>query len=330
MLRRDGEIMKSPYIAVLGSLLAFAAGTGHAQSSNQAEKLPISMQAQIGATTEIQCQGPTAIPFTPASGSTKALKCGDSLTIAGVRGGSYFVRIENGSTGYVPVDVLPTDPCVQTHFRSTQFRKLWLARVDSLSKEDFWKFKNELYLKVTADDVSVAYKCLSESMDTEQLLGGMAGFASSLNPTFNLSAPATISPSTKSNLMEFAEALDLQVDALNLLTSASAAQTFAYAMKHDELMDRYNALVDKQTIFRNFVEQRLHDLDSASTPDSQPNASPWRQLLDGALQGMVNFTPPKHLVCDAKVDASQFGNPFQPGFIYLNASASSPIDCKEQ
>ena len=54
MLWRDGEIMKSPYIVVLGSLLAFAAGTGHAQSSNQADKLPISMQAQIGARTEIQ------------------------------------------------------------------------------------------------------------------------------------------------------------------------------------------------------------------------------------------------------------------------------------
>ena len=322
--------MKSPYIVVLGSFLTFVAGTGHAQSSNQADKLPISMQAQIGATTEIQCQGPTAIPFTPASGSTKALKCGDSLTIAGVRAGSYYVRIQNGSTGYVPFDVLPTDPCVQTHFRSTQFRKLWLAKVETLSQEEFWKYKNELYLNVTADDVAVAYKCLSESMDTEQILGGMAGFASSLNPTFNLNAPDTISPSTKSNLMQFAEALDLQVDALNLLTSASAAQTYAYTTRHDELKDRYNALVDKQIVYMNFVEQRLHDLDSASTPAAQSDASTWRQLLDGTLQGMVNFAPPKHLVCEKKVDTSQYGNPFQPGFIYVNASAPSPSDCKEQ
>ena len=322
--------MKNTYFVILSFLLSYAAGTGHAQSSNQADKLPISMQAQIGATAEIQCQGPTAIPFTPASGSTKSLKCGDSLTIAGVRAGSYYVRIQNGSTGYVPFDVLPTDPCVQTHFRSTQFRKLWLAKVDSLSQEEFWKFKNELYLNVTADDVAVAYRCLSESMDKEQILGGMAGFASSLNPTFNLNAPDTITASTKSNLMEFAEALDLQVDALNLLTSASAAQTFAYTTRHDELRDRYNALVDKQIVYMNFVEQRLHDLDSASTPDSQPNASTWRQLLDGTLQGVTNFAPPKHLVCESNVDASQYGNPFQPGFIYLNASTPSPTDCKEQ
>lgn len=323
--------MKSPYLTVLSLLLAFVAPTGRAQSSEQADRLPISVQAQIGATTEIHCQGPTAIPFAPASGSTKAIKCGDSVTVAGVRGGSYFVRIQNGSTGYVPVEALPTDPCVQTHFRSTQFRKQWLQKIDSLSNAEFWKYKNELYLKVTPEDISAAYKCLSQTMDKEQSLGGMAGYANSLNPTFNLNTPATLTPSTKASLMEFVEALDRQVDALNLLTSASAAQNFAYATRHDELLDRYNALVEKQNIFTNFVEQRLHDLDGASTPAQQPNTSTWRQLLDGTLQGMANFPPPKHLVCDTKkVDASQFGTPFQPGFVYLNAGVPSLNDCQEK
>jgi hypothetical protein len=315
-------MVKSPYIVVFGFLVALGPGTGRAQTLDRADTLPISMQAEIGNTIEIKCDGPTAIPFTPASGSTKTLKCGDWITILGARGSSYFVRMQDSSTGFVPVTVFPTDPCVQTRYRSSQFRKQWVSKVDSMSKDVFLKFKNQLYLAITPDDVSVAYQ--------EQTLGGMAGFANSLNPEFNVSGPTTLAPEAKARLMKFAEALDSQLEALNLLTSATTAQTFAYATRHDDLLDRYNALVEKHNNFMNFVDQRMHDLDNASPPAPQPSTSTWRQIIDGILQGVANFTPPKHLVCDTKIDLSRYENPFQPSFIYLKGGASSLFDCQEK
>jgi hypothetical protein len=48
------------------------------------------------------------------------------------------------------------------------------------------------------------------------------------------------------------------------------------------------------------------------------------------LQGVANFTPPKHLVCDTKIDLSRYENPFQPSFIYLKGGASSLFDCQEK
>ena len=322
--------MKSPNIVVVGCLLASALGTGRAQSLDRVETLPISLQAQIGNILEVQCMGPTAIPFTSASGSTKTLKCGDYVTIVGARGNSYFVRMQDSSTGFVPVTVFPTDPCMQTRYRSSQFRKQWVSKVDSMSKDVFLKFKNQLYLGITPDDVSVAYNCLSQSMDQEQTLGGMAGFANSLNPDFNVNGPTTLSLDAQARLMKFAEALNFQLEALNLLTSATTAQTFAYATRHDDLLDRYNALVEKHNNFINFVDQKLHDLDNASPPAPQPSPSTGRQIIDSILQGIANFTPPKHLVCDTKIDLSRYENPFQPSFIYLKGGESSLFDCQEK
>jgi hypothetical protein len=338
MLRINGSMTKNPmknliknfFVTALASLLAFAAASGRAQTPDRTEPVPISMQAQIGNFVQIHCVGPTEIPYTPASGSTKTLKCGDSVTIAGARGNMYYVRTENGSLGYVPASVFPTDPCVQTHFRSAQFRTAWLPKVDSMTNEELWKLKNDLYLKVTADDVAVAYKCLSVSMDQVRILGGIAGFANLLVPNFNMDAPTTLAPNAKSKLMDFAKALDQQAEALNLLTSANTAQTAAYSTRHDELLDRYNSLVDKNTNLINFVHQRLQDLDSASPPATQPDTATWRPILDGVLQGVSSIAPPKHLVCDTKFKASQYGDPLQPDFIYLNGSSYALGDCQEK
>ena len=324
--------MKAIYFTGVYCLLALAAGAAHAQGvARAADSLPTSMQAQIGNTVEIHCLGLSEIPFTPASGSTKTLNCGDSVTIAGVRGDSYFVRTENGSAGYVPMSVLPTDPCLQTKFRSAQLRKQWLPKVGSMSKDEFWKFKNELYLKVTPDDVSAAYKCLSQSMDEQQSAGGMAGYANTLAFDLGGNGRSTPGSDTTGKLMKFTEALDSQVSALALLDDASTAQIFAYAEQHDGLLARYNALVDKHNNFINFVNQRLHDLDGAGPPAAENDASPWRQILAGTLQGIAAFTPPKHLVCSANGDASQqYGDPLQPGYIYLSGSAASNGDCQEK
>jgi hypothetical protein len=322
--------MRTRYVVILGCLLSVVAGTGRAQTVDRTDTLPVSMQAQIGNSAEIQCAGPTLIPFTPVSGPTKMLKCGDSVTIAGARGNSYLVRTENNSTGYMPATFFPTDPCVQTRFRSSQFRKQWLPKVATMSKDEFWEFKNGLYLKTTQDDISAAYKCLSQSMDQEAAAGGMAGFANILNPSFNANVQSTLTPAAKAKLMSMAEALDLQNEALSLLTSAGAAQTFAFGAKQQELLDRYNSLVEKHTNFIGFVEQRLHDLDGAAPPEAQANTSPWRQILDGTLQGVASFTPPKGLVCDTKNEFSLYGDPLQPGYVYLNASPASRTDCQEK
>jgi hypothetical protein len=322
--------MKRIDSAVLGCLMALVPATGRAQTIDQAGSLPISIQAQIGNTIQIKCDGPTAIPYAPASGSAKKLTCGDTVTIAGARGDSYLVRTADDSKGYVPASVFPTDPCVQTRFRSSQLRKEWIPKVDTMTKDVFLKFKNEIYLKVTPDDVSVAYQCISISMDQEQNLGGIAGLANNLVPNFNGSGPTPLSPDAEAKVMDFAETLNFHVEALNLLTYAATAQTYAYAARHDELLDRYNTLVDKHTVLINFVEQELHDLDSSLPPMPQPDTSPWRQILDGTTRALETITPPKHLDCETKADTSQYGNPFQPAFIYLNGNSASLVDCKEQ
>jgi hypothetical protein len=319
--------MKAIHIVALGWCLpAFVTGAAWAQSVDRVDTLPIAMQAQIGNTVEIHCVGPTEIPFTPVSGSTKTLKCGDSVTVAGGHGDSYLVRTENGSSGYVQVKLLPTDPCAQTRYRSTQFRKQWVPKVGSVSKDEFWKFKNELFLKVTADDVSVAYGCLRESVDDEQSLGGMAGYANTV--AFDLGAAGRSSPigDVKNKLMKFTQSLDDQIVALTLLDDASAAQTFVYVTRRDDVVNRYNSLVDKHDNFIDFVSQRLHQLDAAAPPAAPGDISGWRGILDGTVQSLAGFTPPKHLACATNGDTSQYGDPVQPGFIYLNAIA----DCQEK
>jgi hypothetical protein len=310
--------------------MALGSGTARAQTLDRVDTVPISMQAQIGNTLEIYCQGPTAIPYTPASGSAKKVACGDTVTIAGARGDSYLVRTVDGSKGYVLATVFPTDPCVQTRFRSLQFRNEWIPKVDTMTKDVFLKFKNEVYLRVTPEDVSVAYQCITQSMDDEQNLGGIAGFANNLVPNLSVSGPPTLSPDAEAKLMDFAQALNFHVEAMNLLTNAATAQTYAYATRHDELLYRYNALIEKQANFVNVIDQRLHDLDDASPSVQAATGSPWRQILDDILQGIASYTPPKRLVCETKADASQYGNPFQPSFIYLNGNSASLVDCKEQ
>jgi len=322
--------MKAIYIAALGSLLALAAGAARAQGVDRVDTLPTAMQAQIGNTVEVHCDGPIALSYSPVSGSTKTLKCGDSVTIAGGRGDSYLVRTENGSSGYVEVKLLPTDPCAQTRYRSTQFRKQWVPKVGAMSKDQFWKFKNELYLQVTPDDVAVAYRCLNQAMDDEQTLGGMAGYANTVAFDLGGSGRSPDSPDASKRVMKFADSLDSQVVALALLDNASTAQTFAYAERHDGLLARYNALVDKHDNFIDFVNQRLQQLSSAAPPATPGDTSGWRAILDSTLQGLAAFTPPKHLVCGKSVEESQYGDPVQPGFIYLNANPGSSADCQEK
>ncbi len=323
------KMMKTMRTAVLASLLAFAGGTAGGQALNQVDSLPISMQAQIGSTTEIKCQGTPSIPFTPTSGATTQLKCGDWVTILGAHGSSYVVRTDNNSTGYLPATVLPTDPCWQTRFRSVQFRNQWMPKFKSMNKDEFWKFKNELYLKVTQDDVSVAYKCLSQSMDQEEGVGGMNEYMNALKILDT--QPQTLSSDARERLMKFTDALDFQVDALNLLDDANTAQVFDSGRRYDELVDRYNALVDKHNDLISFVDQKMRDLNSVSPPATAQTQTPtWRRILAGTLQGIASYTPPKHIVCDTNGDISLFGDATQPGYIYLNGNLNSHTDCREQ
>lgn len=323
--------MRTISIACLVGLSALFANGVRAQGVDRVDTLSLPMQAQIGNTVQTRCVGgPSIIPFTPVSGSTKQLQCGESVTIAGSHGDSYLVRTENGSSGYIPVSELPTDPCVQTRYRSGQFRKMWVPKVGSLPKDDFWKFKNDLYLKVTADDISAAYKCLSEAADEEQSLGGMAGYANTV--AFDLGGPGrpALTSDTTNKLMRFAQTLADQVTALTLLDDANAAQTFVYSTTHDAVVNKYNSLVEKHTNFIDFMNQRMHDLDTAAAPASPGATSPLREILDGTLQGLSAFTPPKHLVCATNHESSQYGDPVQPSFIFLNLGADAGGDCQEK
>jgi hypothetical protein len=322
------KMMKTMRTAVLASLLAFTGGTAWGQALDQVDTLPISMQAQIGSTTEIKCQGTPSIPFTPTSGSTTQLKCGDWVTILGAHESSYVVRTNDNSTGYLPATALPTDPCWQTRFRSLQFRKQWMPKFKSMNKDEFWQFRNQLYLKVTQDDISVAYKCLSQSMDREEGVGGMNEYMNSLNILDT--QPQTLSSDARWRLIKFTEALDFQVDALNLLDDANTAQNFDYARRYDELVDRYNALVDKHNGLISFVDQKMRDLNSVSPPAPQTQTSTWRRILAGTLQGIASYTPPKHIVCDTNGDISLHGDALQPGYVYLNGNLNSHTECREQ
>lgn len=318
---------KSFYITTLACLLVFAAGLARAQS---VDTLPLALQAQIGNTVQTRCLGgPTIIPFTPASGSTKQIECGDIVTVAAVHGDSYLVRTENGSTGYIPITQLPTDPCVQTRFRSIQFRKQWVPKVGSFGKDQFWKFKNELYLKVTAEDIAVAYQCLSEAKDEEQSVGGMAGYANMVAFDLGVAPRSNSADDPKNMMMKFTQSLNDEVEVLTFLDDANAAQTFVYSTRHDEVVSRYNSLVDKHTNFVEFMSQRLHDLDTAAPPAAPGETSGLHGILDGTLQGLEGFTPPKHLVCAANRESSQYGDPVQPGFIYLNLGADT-AGCQEK
>src|SRR5215472_16384471 len=125
--------MKAIHAFTLTCFLAFMVPPSHAQGVDRADSLPIAMQAQMGNTVEIHCAGPTVIPFTPVSGPTKQLKCGDSVTVAAAHGDSYLVRTQDGSSGYVEVALLPTDPCVQTRYRSAQIRKQWAPKIATMS-----------------------------------------------------------------------------------------------------------------------------------------------------------------------------------------------------
>lgn len=317
--------MKATHTVSLLGLLALSVPMARSQSVDRAGSLPVAMQAQIGNTVEIHCIGPTVIPFTPASGSTKELKCGDSVTVAAVHGDSYLVRTENGSTGYVEVALLPTDPCVQTRYRSALLRKQWAPKIATMSKDEFWKLKNELYLKVTPEDISAAYGCLRVAVDEEQSLGGMAGYANTV--AFDLSAGGRPpGPDLKNKLVKFAQTLDDQITALALLDDTSAAQTFVYSTRHDDIVNRYNSLVDKHDNFIDFVSQRLHQLDAAAPPAAPGDTTGWRSILDGTIQSLAGFTPPKHLACGTKGETSPFGDPVQPSFIYLNATT----ECQEK
>jgi len=323
--------VKTTFITSCWALLALTAVSAHAQGVDRVDTLPVAMQAQFGNTVQTRCVGgPSIVPFTPVSGSTKQLQCGESVTIAGGHGDSYLVRTENGSSGYIPVSELPTDPCVQTRYRSGQLRKQWVPKVGSLPKDDFWKFKNDLYLKLTADDISAAYKCLSEAADEEQSLGGMAGYANTV--AFDLGGPGrpALTSDATNKLMRFTQTLADQVTALTLLDDANAAQTFVYSTSHDAVVNKYNSLVDKHTNFIDFMNQRMHDLDAAA-PTAAPGAtSPLREILDGTLQGLAAFTPPKHLVCATNHESSQYGDPVQPSFIFLNLGAGAAGDCQEK
>jgi hypothetical protein len=317
-------MMKFLSITSLSSVLLLAAGAARAQS---VDTLPLALQAQIGNTIQTRCLGgPSIVPFTPVSGSTKQLECGDMVTVAAVHGDSYLVRTENGSTGYIPITQLPTDPCAQTHFRSAQFRKQWVPKVGSLGKDQFWKFKNELYLKVTADDIAVAYQCLSEAKDEEQSVGGMAGYANTVAFDLGVVPRSNSANDPKNKMMKFAQSLNDEVEVLTFLEDANAAQTFVYSTRHDEVVNRYNSLVDKHTNFVEFMSQRLHDLDAAAPGE----ASNLHGILDGTLQGLAGFTPPKHLVCATSRESSQYGDPVQPGFIYLNLGADASGNCQEK
>jgi hypothetical protein len=322
--------MKVIHVVIFCGLLVVAVGTGYAQTNDRIETLPIPMQAQIGNSIEIECHGPTPIQYAPASGSTKALSCGDRVLIIGGHGNSYVVRTDNGSVGYVPASVLPTEPCVQTRFRSAQLRKEWVPKIGTMSNDDYLKFKNELYLKVSPDDIAVAYRCLTRSKDTEESLGGLAGYANTLYPTFNITDQSTLGADARSRLMRITEALALQLEALNLLDDASSARVYAYSQKHDEVLDRYNALVDKQANLINFIGQRLHELDGAAPPASQADTSTFRQILAGTLQAFSAYTPPKHIVCDSGSTSTQYGDPLQPGYLYRTGAFATSTECQEK
>jgi hypothetical protein len=322
------KIMNTVHAVVLGSLLILAGGSARAQILDQVDTLPVSIQARIGTTTEIKCQEAQSIPFTPVSGSTTQLKCGDWFTILGAHGSSYVVRAENGSVGYLLATALPTDPCAQTNFRVAWFDRQWMPKFKSMSKEEANKFIKELYLKATSEDISVAYSCASQAMSEQNDLGGLNGYLSN----FDLSQRSqTYSSDEKNKMMDFAAALNDEITALRFIGYIKDAWRADDGQKYSELGDRYNALVDKYNNLSSFVDQRMRDLNSVSPPATAQTQTPtWRRILAGTLQGIASYTPPKHIVCDTNGDISLFGDATQPGYIYMNGNLNSHTDCREQ
>ena len=321
-------MMKTMHAVVVGSLLILAGGTARAQILDQVDTLPVSMQAQIGITTEIKCQEAQSIPFVPISGSTTQLKCGDWVTILGAHGSSYAVRTENGSTGYLPATVLPTAPCAQTNFRIAWFNRQWMPKFKSMSKDEATKLIDELYLKATPDDISVAYSCVNQAMSRQEDIGGYNGYLSN----FDLSQQSqTYSSDEKNRMMNFAEALNNEITALRFIGYIKDAWRADDDQKYGELAGRYNALVDKYNNLSSFVDQKMRDLNSVSPPATAQTQTPtWRRILAGTLQGIASYTPPKHIVCDTNGDISLFGDTTQPGYIYMNGNLNSHTECREQ
>jgi hypothetical protein len=323
-------MMKTMHAVVLGSLLIIAGGAARAQILDQVDTLPVSMQARIGTTTEIKCEEGQSIPFTPISGSTAQLKCGNWVTILGAHGSSYVVRAENGSKGYLLATSLPTPPCAQTNFRVAWFNRQWMPKFKSMSKEEANKFINELYLKATSEDISVAYRCASQAMSEQDDLGGLNGYLSK----FDLSQGSqTYRSDEKDRMMDFAAALNNEITALRFIGYIKDAWRADDDQKYSELADRYNALVDKYNNLSSFVDQRMRDLNSVSpsaTAQTQAPTPAWRRILAGTLQGIASYTPPKHISCDTTGNISLFGDATQTGYIYVNGNLNSHTDCRER
>jgi hypothetical protein len=319
--------MKTRHTFILGSLLALGGSTVRAQVLDQVDTIPVSMQTRIGTTTEITCRGSQAIPFTPISGSTTQLKCGDWVTILGAHGSSYVVRTENDSTGYLPAVVLPTDPCAQTNFRIAWFNRQWMPKFKSMSKDEATKLIDELYMKATPDDISAAYGCMDQAMHQAENLGGYNGYLSN----FDLGQQSqTYTSDQKNRMMDFAGALYNQIAALNFVNDISEAHFADGDRRYGELVQQYNNLVNKYNDLIVFADQKMRDLNSVSPPAAQPQTSAWRRILAGALQGIATYTPPKHIVCDTNGNISLFGDASQPGYIYMNGNLNSHTDCREQ
>jgi hypothetical protein len=319
--------MKTRHMLLLSFLLVLVTVTAHAQVLDPVDTLPVSMQVQVGTTTEIKCLGVTSIRFTPTSGSSTQLKCGDWVTIIGAHGDSYVVRTENNSTGYVPATVFPTDPCAQTTFRITWFNKQWMPKFKSMTKDDAEKFIDDLYLKATPDDILVAYRCVDEAMGREEAVGGINGYLGN----FDLSQQSqTYNSDQKSKMMDFTTTLYDQSSALEFIERVSGAQLASGNRNYQELVARYNDLVNKYGDLVEFADQKMRELNSVSQPAAQPQTSTWRRVLAGALQGMASYTPPKHIVCDTNGNVSLFGDTTQPGWLYMNGNLNSHTECREQ
>jgi hypothetical protein len=319
---------KTIHAVVLGSLLILAEGVARAQILDQADTIPISMQARIGTTTEIKCQEAQSIPFAPISGSTTQLKCGDWVTILGAHGNSYAVRTENGSTGYLPATVLPTAPCAQTKFRVAWFDRQWMPKFKSMSKEEANRFIKALYLNATSEDISVAYGCVSQAMSQQEDLGGFNGYLSNFDLGQGLQQ---YSSDEKNKMMNFAAALNNEITALRFIGYIKDAWRADDDQKYGELADRYNTLVDKYNNLSSFVDQKMHDFNSVSPPATAQTQNPtWRRILAGTLQGIASYTPPKHIICNTNGDISLFGAATGPGYILFNGNLNSHTECRER
>lgn len=318
--------MRVRHTLVFAALLVLGGGVAHAQEFDPVDSLPISMQAQIGTETQVKCQtAAQLIPFTPVSGSATQLKCGDWVGIIGGHGNSYVVRTDDGSEGYVPAAVFPTDPCVRTNFRAVWFRNKWMPKFNSLTKDEASKLLDEVYLKATPADVSAAYRCLDQAMDQESSLGSYNGFMSHF--TFD-QKPQTFSFDERMEMIRFADALRYHITALEFLNQIAGAKYIDSDRRYTELVNRYNRLVDKYNDLATFVERKMRDLNSTSPRETQPSA--WRRILAGAMQGLASYTPPKHIVCHTNGDVTLFGNVSGAGYIDADGWVDSHTDCREQ